>query len=399
MASLLAQFLSQKAPELQSDAFPIVGEGHAYRDRDIPIVGVQQVMPTGGFILKGKTNLLIDVRAGLIGLTRRQFAALRRLSSQYDWAVAVGDIYVLFLAGFAMRRPAVFLPTAKSEYIRGHDPLDYRLMRKYSKRIYPRDKPTHDALAKAGLPSRFAGNMMMDHVDVEGVPLGLPLNRKVVALLPGSRGDAPGNLVEMLAVVDHLASDSLTNSTSSHATPLSYVVALAPSLQMDEIEKKARQGGWKRQDGSGETETSGKSSVVGRLGKDGQEVVCVKGAFGDVLAAADLVLGMAGTGNEQAAGLGKPVVTFPGPGTQFTLKFARDQKRLLGEAVSLVESGDPRAVASEILRILSDADVYDRMAQVGRERMGNPGATKRIAEELAELLVAQKGGEDHKSGG
>ena len=113
----------------------------------------------------------------------------------------------------------------------------------------------------------------------------------------------------------------------------------------------------------------------------------VQGAFGDLLHRSDIAVGLAGTANEQAAGLGKPVVTFVGEGTQFTAKFAKDQKRLLGDAVSLV-ARDPDVVARELLRILSDRTVYDHMAQAGRERMGEPGGALKMARRIVELFGA-----------
>ncbi len=37
------------------------------------------------------------------------------------------------------------------------------------------------------------------------------------------------------------------------------------------------------------------------------------------------MIGLSGTANEQAAGLGKPVVTFVGPGSQFTPYLLRNK--------------------------------------------------------------------------
>ena len=68
---LFAQAL-RRAGDVHVDAFPIVGLGDAYRRARIPVVGVQQPMPTGGFVRQGLRPFLTDVRAGLLGLARRQ---------------------------------------------------------------------------------------------------------------------------------------------------------------------------------------------------------------------------------------------------------------------------------------------------------------------------------------
>ena len=94
-------------------------------------------------------------------------------------------------------------------------------------------------------------------------------------------------------------------------------------------------------------------------------------------AACDGVVGLAGTANEQAAGLGKPVVTFPGRGPQFTAEFARMQKRLLGEAVALTER-EPALVATELYSVLTDDKRRAAVVRAGRERMGTPGGAERL---------------------
>ena len=110
-----------------------------------------------------------------------------------------------------------------------------------------------------------------------------------------------------------------------------------------------------------------------------------QGRFGDILAASQVVIGLSGTANEQAVGLGKPVVTFVGRGSQFTEKFVRTQKKLLGEAISVV-AREPRSVAREVLSLITDETRREAMAMEGRKRMGQPGGARRIALEISRLV-------------
>lgn len=373
IASTIAARVRELVPSIELLAYPVVGYGDAYRRAEIPVVGVQQAMPTGGFILKGPGNLWKDLKAGLIRLTLRQIRDLKERRARLDGVVAVGDIYALLLAGRYVRRRTLFVATAKSEYIEGHFGWEYALMRRYAAHVYARDPLTAQAMARRGVSAEFVGNVMMDALPTWGSEFDLPPGARVVTLLPGSRQDAYDNARDLLRVVDAL---------EGRGEKLGYLMSLAPSLAMELLIRKAREDGWKTKDDEPVAIAGGTRFT---LFKDGQEVVCVQGAFGDLLHRADIVVGLAGTGNEQAAGLGKPVVTFPGVGTQFTPKFARDQKRLLGDAVSLV-ARDPAVVAEEVRRILADPALYARMATVGRERMGEPGGALKMARRIVELF-------------
>ena len=106
--------------------------------------------------------------------------------------------------------------------------------------------------------------------------------------------------------------------------------------------------------------------------------------FADILHASRVTIGMAGTANEQAAGLGIPVLATPGLGPQFTPKFLATQKRLLGYAV-WIEPRDLDALASAVIRLATDEPLRARMAAAGYERMGPPGAARAIAEHVVRL--------------
>jgi len=374
IAATIAARLLEIDPEARVVAYPVVGDGKTYRRFGLPVIGVQQVMPTGGFILKGTGNLWKDLRAGLLSLTFRQVRDLFKRRGSVDGAVAVGDAYALFLAGRVLKARTVFVATAKSEYIRGHFAIEYALMRSCACKVFARDARTAEAMARRGVDAVYAGNVMMDALSSSGESFGLLPEKKAVALLPGSREDAYRNASDLLQVAQALG---------QRRGDLVFLLSVAPGIDTGALVDLASGLGWCAVGTPG-------GSVAARFAKDGQELLLVEGAFGDLLRQAEIVVGLAGTANEQAAGLGRPVVSFPGTGMQYTRRFALDQKRLLGDALSLVER-DFEQVALEVDRILSDSERYRHMAETGRERMGEPGGALRIAREISRLLPADEG--------
>jgi uncharacterized protein (TIGR03492 family) len=120
---------------------------------------------------------------------------------------------------------------------------------------------------------------------------------------------------------------------------------------------------------------------------DEAEVWWLEGRFAEVLASARAVVGTTGTGQEQAAGLGLPVVSFAVP-PHLGRAFLRNQQRLLGPALRLVEA-DPRGIACALRDSLEDGRHRRAAARDGPARMGPPGAAARIA---ADMLRQRAGG-------
>ena len=359
-------------------AFALVGAGSAYQNANLPLVGVQGLMPSGGFVLEGTNALWRDVQAGLLRLTWQQIKALRQMRQTCDFAVGVGDVYPLALNALFLRQPFIFIPTAKSDYIRGHYAWEAALMRRTCKMVFPRDLRTTISLANQGVPVEYQGNLMMDALNVSGERWG-GLAQPVVALLPGSR--APEAYANTLLLLE--ATACLVADVGAQSAPL-FLLALAGGLSQTRLAATARAQEWHWVAPADDESARG---ICGRLQHaSGAAVSIVRGKFGDVLAGATLVIGMSGTGNEQAAGMGLPVVALPGVGPQFTRGFALDQQRLLGEAVLLVEAG-PLAVAAAVHVLLGDAKQREWMGQAGRERMGAPGAVQRIVDRICSLMA------------
>ncbi|KAK3271502.1 hypothetical protein CYMTET_20156 [Cymbomonas tetramitiformis] len=89
----------------------------------------------------------------------------------------------------------------------------------------------------------------------------------------------------------------------------------------------------------------------------------------------------------QVVGLGKPVLTFPGEGPQFTPRFCELQGHLLGRSLIVCEG--PHRVAEALVQVLQDGGELAAIAQNGRRRLGSPGAAKRIARSINALLLTE----------
>jgi len=383
IAAVLGEQLIRVAQEIDLEAFPLVGSGRAYLNRGIAVVMQGEDLPSGGFSHNSLGNLWMDIKGGLFRHIRDQIRLLKTMRGQIDLAVCVGDVYLLILAGLFLKKPLFFLPTAKSDYIAPHWRVEIGLMRRYAQRIFPRDAVTAASLSRQGLPAEFAGNLMMDCLPFKNPAYFQEDGSWIISLLPGSRLEAYENMEDFTAVLATFENLAAEQGVSNGRR---YYVALAGGLNISVLAKKLETIGWVLKMPTTEEVTNGIGGHLCPRG-DNFRVTVVQGRFADLLAVSDLVLGLAGTGNEQAVGLGKPVVTFPGRGAQFTKGFAERQKRLLGDSICLLER-NPVEVAEKVLDILTDPSLQERMGQIGRQRMGVPGGAEKIALRIKEYFSA-----------
>ncbi|HME82411.1 MAG TPA: lipid-A-disaccharide synthase-related protein [Candidatus Eremiobacteraceae bacterium] len=373
IAGYLASAIAARAPEAIIEHFPMVG-GAAAADADAAparVVGPAARMPSGGLIAYWNVrNLVRDVGAGLLSLTARQFSFLRRQGSR-DAIVAVGDVYCAAACLVFARRPTVFVATAKSEYVASHSGLERAVARR-ARIVFARDAATAVALAADGVPARYAGNLMMDGVRVTGVDLREPPNSVNVAVLPGSRDDAPANAaaaIRRLVLVAHALAPA-----SVHA-----FISLAPG--MDRAPLLAACAGA----GAVLTPTGAQSGVIASGAAGPLTIGVISGAFGDMLSRSVMALGQAGTANEQAAGLGLPVIaSSPGGDPARVGWYRMRQQRLLGDAL-LVLPDEDHAFARGVVSLLGDTSRMRAMGETGRARMGGPGGADAVAQAVLAL--------------
>jgi len=335
------------------DLFPAVGLGASAQP--LALVGPRRTMPSGGLVAMGNVRAFAqDLAAGFTGLFAEQLAFLQRVRERYDVAVAVGDVYALGLA-FVTGLPTIYVGTAKSIYVAPYGPFERTLLRK-ALRVFVRDEPTAAQLRAQGVEAEAPGNVIVDLAELApGAPAG-----RWLGLLPGSRGEAYGQAVRLARVVRTLGGNPRLAGG---------LLSIAPTLSVERVARELAGDGWTIDEQRSETEPF-------RARAPGALVVAWRGEFGALLGGSALVLGQAGTANEQAAARGIPVVALDdgASGKWYRMR----QRRLLGDALAFVPV-DPVAAALAIDALLADAPRMRAMADAGRARMGPPGGGAAIA--------------------
>ncbi len=373
----LASEFRQLQPHLNLEALPVVGRGNAYERAGVRVVGPRWEMPSGGFTFTSLKLLLADWRAGMYAQTHAMHWAAR--GSRADVVIVVGDVYALWVTfSFALKdvKPPVYqvqplvsryyqdgmsvatrLERASRVTVDSYTAPERRYMRRVRK-VFVRDERSAAWLRELGVPqAEFAGNVMMDLLEPE-LDLSSALDgRPVLALLPGTRDDYRFSLPIMLRTVASL--------------PEVQAFAALPGV-ISNLELPSE---WSWVAPSPTEKTASAEAVA--LHASGARVPILRSAFAALLHASRLALGTAGTANEQAVGLGVPLVGFATRGPQYTLGFARAQGRLLGAGLRL-EPAEPVRLAARVREGLNDAAWLEATRGVGGERMGEAGGARRI---------------------
>lgn len=428
IAVRILQELQQHPTPLNIAALPLVGEGRAYTQLGIPLIAGVQTMPSGGFIYMDGGQLVRDLRGGLLQLTLAQLKAVRNwVRSQAEPGngggaiLAVGDIVPLLFAWLSGANYA-FVGTAKSEYYLRDEagalprrsllqrwegwsgsvylPHERWLMsRPRCKAVFPRDSLTTQTLQKwssnsnrrvtagaamtSSIPAFDLGNPMMDHLeprptthlfygsDAECLELARSLT---IILLPGSRPpEAYANWQQILVAVTGLIETFYERS-------LLFLGAIAPGLSLEPLRQILVNAGFQEKEHTSPIPDPDALTFSSKHA----HLLLTQHAYNECLHLANLAIAMAGTATEQFVGLGKPAIAIPGIGPQFTPAFAEAQSRLLGPSLILVEQ--PNQVAQVVQSLLRDPDRLQLIAENGCQRMGKPGAARRIAACLMERL-------------
>ena len=364
------------------EAMPLVGKGSFYKDNNIVLVGKQKEFKTGGIGYTSLHGRLTELFEGQIIFLIKNFFRLLVLVHKYDCLLVVGDV-VPILGAWLTKLPVIVYLVAYSSHYEGQLrlpwPSKFCLSSKRFIGIYCRDNLTSDDLTRQlNKPVFFLGNPFMDQVLKPTTKL--PSCSQRLAILPGSRRpELDNNIYLLLKVVSYFTAEN---------HQLTIDMALVGSLDNFRLKNLANSLGW---------------DFLCSNGKGPDQLLLInnkiniyRDSFVEVLQASDIVLAMAGTASEQAVGLGKPVVQFPGNGPQFTFKFAEAQRRLLGPTVFCTDchQGDPNRfqdTAKLLLKLLRridcDKSLKKQCNYQAKNRLGNLyGVTKNMTIHIIKLL-------------
>lgn len=289
-------------------------------------------LPSGGFSLRNFKYLLQDIHAGLIANTLKNIGFLFTNRGKYDLVVCIGDI-VPMIAACIIKAPFIFIGVNKSSYYQwfgyNYTPWELFLLDKYSLRTYVRDQYTFDQLKDKIKHLQYVGNPLMDITSPtgEGKTRALAREEVRIGLLPGTREDARLNIEDFAKVAAKMPNNH-------------FIIATKEQSPFENV------------------------------------------GFDELLARSDIIIGLSGTGNEQAAGSGIPVISFYGRGAQYNKKFALAQKQLLGDALLLLGKFNADKLAMACTQLLNNRDKIRSMGDIGKQRMGKKGALIKIAQDI-----------------
>jgi hypothetical protein len=338
IATNIVSALLEIDPNSHIEAYPLVGNGHPFSKLNIPIKLDNPIFPSGGFI-RSLSDAYTDISHGLLQHLSSQRRTIKKGIKDADLIIAVGDIFCLWQSRGESTK-TIFLPTAKSDTFMPHSKLEKWLIKRYSTLCLPRDELTTTALKNDGINAHYFGNPMMDNLlDQSSLEVSIKPNSTLVGILPGSREEAYDNLLFIDTIIEQL-SDTITA-----------VAALSPSIDKTRL-------------------TALKHCHLSHQ-------------FKPLITQCAAVIGLAGTANEQAAFLGKPVLCFPGFGPQSTAQRFEEQHKLMGDNIHFVNSQDPTLLAQELQVLLNTPQA--------RLPNTNQHAAQDIAKKILSTISVAKG--------
>ena len=350
VAAQIIRHLRSRA--LKIDVMPVVGKAEALKGLKVRLVGPIRPLPSGGFGLRNFSFFLRDVFAGLIGKALSQIRVLRKNKGKYDLVIGIGDIVPIVYSMFTGSK-FIFVGINKSDYYKkpafNYTGFEKYLLRNNCVLTLTRDNKTAETLSLDGIKTKYVGNPMMDGVKpgVRGKGLGVR-KTKTIGFLPGTREDAYQNIEDFYKIAWRIRQLDKT---------VKFIMSIPTMLDRSRLSRIR--------------------SLV--------EIDTISD-FNKVLKSSSVIIGLSGTGNEQAAGAGIPVIAFPGRGAQFNIKFAAGQKELLGDSLLLLPR-DSRTIAHEAMSLIYNKKRIRKMGLVGKERMGSAGASKKIANIIMKELA------------
>ncbi len=379
--------LLKKIQNTNIEVLPLVGNGDVFnsiQSKNFRKIGFLKELPSGGFSNQSLKGFLLDLFAGFLIDNVRNFLIVKKKSKHNCKIIAVGDFLPLFFA-WSSECEFSFIGTPKSDHTWSSEPgwslSDFYHMLKGSewdpwemflmtsprcKDLIMRDQVTANNLIRKKIYAKYLGNPMMDFVSEKNDKISNVIGFKRIIMLIGSRyPEAFNNLDHFLDCLQGLNLER----------DLVILLPLSINANVIKIQSYLKKYGFIK-----------KSRVKFLIDEDSvwkknkKYILIGKGKFNLWANMADVGLCNAGTATEQITGLGIPSLSLPGSGPQFTRTFAKRQSRLLGGSVLVCNN---KTILLRRLSLLLREKIYRlEQAKIGKKRMGQSGASKKIVESI-----------------
>ncbi len=368
-------------PQSTIMGFPTVGSGKFYIDSGIKLAGKGPELPSEGFVRSLK-DFFVDVKKGFFLKTLKLGLSLRKVSQNFDYLIITGDPYLLLFTSMFTphkKKNRIFIGIQQSEWYGSKKPfkqhycfIERQWLKWFSGLVFVRDHKTEDYLRTKGLDHvTCTGNPMMDCFTISNQKQ-FPRGREVIGILPGSKKEAYENLKIIFAIIRNLYKRKIR--------PL-FAIALSPNLKSDTIVKE-----FKLENRTSNSNDINNTYTVYKWPESGADIVISQKIFGDIINESKAVIGLSGTGNEQAAGLGKPVFSFWGKGPQITEKFLVAQKRLLGPSL-FIYPPEPDRITEKIIETINDSSLLKKIKENGKMRMAGVGSIDLLVKKIKNYIM------------
>ncbi len=344
------------------DAYPVVGSGNAYNGI-CAVVGPRGRLDSGG-ARTAKGSLRRDLAKGGLAMIPPVLKFMRSVRGRYDRVVVVGDVMMPLIALLTGVKGLYYIDCYKTGAARLYSAMERFVLSRTCAKVFCRADNLASMLHEAGIDASAPGNLMMDTIPTGDYDAQSRRTRPLaVTLLPGSRGETVGNFARQMTALRQLPAEALPD----------IFVAVAGDVSVEDLAEagKLNRGHMLSTEGDDLGDLSdGKITAHLLRGR----------AMGNALFASDIVLSQAGTATVQALGLGKPVIHMTCPKDRQS-RFA-DEQKLFGESRLAVPGQQPELVAENLLRLLRSDDERSRLGNIGRQRIGGPGALEKVLADL-----------------
>ena len=330
IACKIASANTTTSTSLHITGIPLVGTGHAYKQHRIPLIIQNPPFPSGGFIRSIK-DLLSDLKNGLLTHVFHQIKLIRKQSQKNSITIAVGDIFCLIMASFS-KNTVYFIPTAKSDTFMPHSFIERFLIKRLAKKSFPRDLQTTHSFLKHNLSAIYFGNPMMDNLRTTKKIITKNTHCPILGILPGSRQEAYKNCAFAMKVCEYLVTKQ---------KDVTILCAFPDTLNLETLISMTK---WRASKHTLQTTLTSPTNTCS---------IIFTNEFLPTINQANCLIGLAGTANEQALFLNKPVVCFKGFGPQSTLKRFQEQRKLMGPLLNICHNRNPNDICEMLIPLLN----------------------------------------------